>query len=104
MFVFEAFQSIVPLHRVARVDSKPPWITDLDLMRFACTMCNLYISGTRLIEDDRHVFVSIPSPGWDYQYCISCGIYTIPTVENSKKCDYCNGLPWWQVRELEEVL
>ncbi|WP_155829772.1 hypothetical protein [Glycomyces tenuis] len=102
--MFEAFANAMPLHRVARVDSKPPWMDDLDLMRFFCVMCNLAISGTRLADDDRHVFVTIPAPGWDYLDCIVCGISTVPTVEHSKKCDYCNGLPWWQVRELKEVL
>lgn len=104
MTVFEQIQAAMPLHRVAKVDAHPPWHTDLDQMRFLCTMCQLSISGSRLAEDERHVYVTIPSPGWDYLDCIVCGAHTVPTVEHSKKCDYCNGLPWWQVRELKEVL
>ncbi|GAB3655665.1 hypothetical protein [Glycomyces tarimensis] len=101
---FDAFQKSLPLHAVTRIDAQPPWVTDLEKHRFFCRMCREHFTGNELAEDDRHVYVSVPCPGWELVECVACGETTVPTVEHSKKCDYCNGLQWWQVRELKEVL
>ncbi len=63
-------------------------------------MCRKHFTGIELADDDRHVFVSVPTLGWELRECVVCGEKTVPTVEHSKKCDYCNGLQWWKPMEV----
>jgi hypothetical protein len=96
--MFEAFANAMPLHRVKRIDALPPWETDLERHRFLCVMCDVLMNGTELADSDWHVFVSAPCPGWELASCLVCGEWTVPTVENTKKCDYCTGVQWWKPR------
>jgi hypothetical protein len=102
--LFEAFQAAAapPLHKVAQIDARPPWEADLSRMRFLCRMCRKHFTGTELADDDWHVFVFAPTPGWEWVKCVVCDEVTVPTVENSSKCDYCNGLQWWKPMEVNQ--
>lgn len=95
---FAVFREALPLHRVKQIDSLPPWEPDLSRMRFLCVICDVHMSGTELAEDERHLLVSLPFEGWEMRACEVCGEETVPTVEHSKKCDYCAGVQWHKPR------
>jgi len=95
---FAVFREALPLHRVKQIDSLPPWEPDLDRMRFLCVICDVVMTGTELAVDERHLLVSLPFEGWGLRPCVICGDRTVPTVEHSKKCDYCTGVQWWKPR------
>lgn len=95
---FAAFREALPLHRVKQIDSLPPWESDLSRLRFLCVICDVVMNGTELSVDERHVLVSLPFDGWGMRVCVVCSEETVPTVENSTKCDYCTGVQWWKPR------
>lgn len=95
---FAVFRESLPLHRVKQIDSLPPWEPELDRMRFLCVICDVVMTGTELAVDERHLLVSLPFEGWGLRPCVICGDWTVPTVEHSKKCDYCTGVQWWKPR------